>query len=247
MAQEENFFSRWSQRKVQLARGGAAAVPAEAPVKVPAPAPVKVPVQATLQPGGQSGTHAKTPADPQAEAQTETLDPTQAAPPSPPPTLEEAQSLTPASDYRRFVGRDVDPEVKNAALKNLFSDPQFNVMDGLDIYIDDYGKPDPLPPGMLQRMAQSAFLGLVQPPAAAPESALAEDSTAAHPPVAQAAPEPAAEFTSDPAATAPLHPTLPAPLDLPSDEDPDLRLQRHHEAGRSGAGEGPGPDPGRQR
>jgi hypothetical protein len=239
MAQDENFFSRWSQRKVQLARGGEAAVPAEAPAPVQVPVQVKVPAQPALQPVGQSGTHAKTPGEPQAE--------TQAAPPPPPPTLEEARSLTPASDFRRFVGRDVDPEVKNAALKNLFSDPQFNVMDGLDIYIDDYGKPDPLPPGMLQRMAQSVFLGLVQPQAAAPESALAAEDAAPHPPAAQAAPEPAAELTSEPAATAPLHSTLPDPLDLPSDEDPDLRLQRHHEAGRPGAGEGPGPDPGRQR
>lgn len=239
MAQEENFFSRWSQRKVRLARDGAAAVPAEVPAQVAVQAP------AALQQGGQSGTHAKTLADPQAEAQSEA----QAAPP--PPTLEEARSLTPASDYRRFVARDVDPEVKNAALKNLFSDPQFNVMDGLDIYIDDYGKPDPLPPGMLQRMAQAVFLGLVQPPAAAPESSGPADGAAEHRPAAQAvseaAPEPAAELRSDTAATTPLHSTLPAPLDPPSDEDSDLRLQRHHEAGRPGAGEGPGPDPGRQR
>jgi len=33
-------------------------------------------------------------------------------------------------------------------------------MDGLDIYIDDYSKPDPLPAGMLQRMAQSQMLKL---------------------------------------------------------------------------------------
>ena len=78
----------------------------------------------------------------------------------PAPTLDEAQALTPASDFTRFVARDVDPTVKNAALKQLFTDPQFNVMDGLDIYIDDYGKPDPLPEGMLRQMAQSQFLGL---------------------------------------------------------------------------------------
>jgi hypothetical protein len=33
-------------------------------------------------------------------------------------------------------------------------------MDGLDIYIDDYSKPDPLPPGMLERMVQSDMLNL---------------------------------------------------------------------------------------
>ena len=33
-------------------------------------------------------------------------------------------------------------------------------MDGLDIYIDDYSKEDPLPPGMLEMMRQSDMLGL---------------------------------------------------------------------------------------
>ena len=33
-------------------------------------------------------------------------------------------------------------------------------MDGLDTYIDDYGKPDPIPPSMLRQMSQSKFLGL---------------------------------------------------------------------------------------
>jgi hypothetical protein len=55
---------------------------------------------------------------------------------------------------------DVDPTVRQAALKKMFTDPHFNVMDGLDIYIGDYSKPDPLPPGMLERMAQSDMLGL---------------------------------------------------------------------------------------
>ena len=43
----------------------------------------------------------------------------------------------------------------NAALKKLFSDPHFNVMDGLDTYIDDYGKPDPIPPSMLRAHSQN--------------------------------------------------------------------------------------------
>ena len=55
---------------------------------------------------------------------------------------------------------DVDPAVQQAALKKMFTDPHFNIMDGLDIYIDDYSKPDPLPPGMLERMVQSDMLNL---------------------------------------------------------------------------------------
>jgi hypothetical protein len=48
----------------------------------------------------------------------------------------------------------------------MFTDPHFNVMDGLDIYIDDYSKPDPLPPGMLERMVQSDMLNLFRKPEA---------------------------------------------------------------------------------
>jgi Protein of unknown function (DUF3306) len=50
--------------------------------------------------------------------------------------------------------------VQHTALKTLFSDPHFNVMDRLDTYIDDYNTPDPLPEGMLRKMVQSTLLGL---------------------------------------------------------------------------------------
>jgi hypothetical protein len=54
---------------------------------------------------------------------------------------------------------EVDPETRRAALRTLFSDPRFNVMDGLDVYIDDYSKPDPLPEGWLEKMNQVARMG----------------------------------------------------------------------------------------
>jgi hypothetical protein len=46
----------------------------------------------------------------------------------------------------------VDERVRRLALKKLFSDPRFNVMDGLDIYIDDYTREDPIPAGMLAQL-----------------------------------------------------------------------------------------------
>jgi hypothetical protein len=91
---------------------------------------------------------------------------------TPAPITPETQALPPASlndvekidrfdpDFSSFMKPDVDPTVRQAALKKMFTDPHFNVMDGLDIYIDDYSKPDPLPPGMLERMVQSDMLGL---------------------------------------------------------------------------------------
>jgi hypothetical protein len=86
--------------------------------------------------------------------------PAEPAPEPPPPTLAEAEALTPASDFARFVARNVDPGVKNTALKKLFADPHFNLMDGLDTYIDDYGRPDPLPASMLRQLVQTRFVGL---------------------------------------------------------------------------------------
>jgi len=65
-----------------------------------------------------------------------------------------------APDFSAFMKPDVDPAVQQAAMKKMFSDPHFNVMDGLDIYIDDYSKPDPIPLEMLKRMVQSDMLNI---------------------------------------------------------------------------------------
>jgi hypothetical protein len=81
---------------------------------------------------------------------------------APLPTLQDAQSLSIDSDFKPFASRAVAPEVRNAAMKKLFTDPHFNVMDGLDIYIDDYTQPDPLPAAMLKQMASAQFMGLVE-------------------------------------------------------------------------------------
>ena len=133
--QDGGFLSRWSQRKL----GTKLDEPAPLPEPLPAPLPTPAPLAAA--------THAVEPELPE--------------PPAPPPlTLDDVAALTPQSDYSRFVARTVDSPVRNAALKKLFTDPQFNVMDGLDTYIDDYGKPDPIPPSMLRQMAQAQFLGL---------------------------------------------------------------------------------------
>ena len=79
----------------------------------------------------------------------------------PPASLEDVEKIDRFDpDFSVFMKPDVDPAVQQAALKKMFTDPHFNIMDGLDIYIDDYSKPDPLPPGMLERMVQSDMLNL---------------------------------------------------------------------------------------
>lgn len=80
-----------------------------------------------------------------------------------PPPLPPVESLTAESDFAPFMRGGVDPQVRRDALKVLLRDPRFNVMDGLDVYIDDYSKPDPLPEGWLEKLNQVAFLGDATP------------------------------------------------------------------------------------
>jgi hypothetical protein len=131
---DDNFLSRWSRRKHQVRRG---AEVEEAPAPPPAP------------PAAAEGRAVATEASEAPEAPVVT------------PPLE---SLTPESDFAPFMNPKVDKGVRNQALKTLFSDPRYNVMDGLDVYIADYSKPDPLPEGWLEKMTQVARLGDYKPP-----------------------------------------------------------------------------------
>ena len=76
-------------------------------------------------------------------------------PNAPAPELPPVDQLTFESDYGAFLHPKVDEDVRRAALKKLFSDPRFNVMDGLDVYIDDYSKTEPIPPEMLAGLKQA--------------------------------------------------------------------------------------------
>ena len=88
-----------------------------------------------------------------------------AAPPAPavpapvddekPPELPPVEKLTIDSDFSGFFHPKVDEDVRRSALRKLFSDPHFNVMDGLDVYIDDYSKTEPIPAAMLASLQQA--------------------------------------------------------------------------------------------
>ena len=214
MSEADGFLSRWARRKAQAKSG---AVPAEL---APPVAPTPLPAPAALAPE-----------PPPLQAEPPQAAELQAAPP-PLPTLDDVALLTRESDYSRFVAPGVDSGVRNAAMKKLFTDPHFNVMDGLDTYIDDYGKPDPIPESMLRMMRQSKFLGLFDDEEKEPAVRVAADG-AADPAVAQSPAAAAPETEVAPADAAPCA----EPEDFPN-EDTDLRLQQDDAAGR------PGPDQG---
>lgn len=187
---DSSFLSRWSRRKAQGREGVASpdkAGPAPPQPAVTDAAASALPARPATQP-------------PPAQTDTEPA----VAPAA--PTLADVAALSAQSDYSRFVAEGVTAEVKNAALKKLFTAPHFNIMDGLDTYIDDYGKPDPLPAGMLRKMAQSQLLGLFADEDRAkaaggprPETAAAPATTAA---TASPCPNPALDGQGAPRAAA---------------------------------------------
>ncbi|WP_366925999.1 DUF3306 domain-containing protein [Acidovorax sp. 16-64-162] len=149
----DGFLGRWSQRKRDVREGKPLQEPAPAPVPLePAAAPGSRPQAVNAQAAPVPATSAAAAAEP------------------PPPTLADAQALTSDSDFKPFVARGVAPEVRNAAMKKLFADPHYNVMDGLDIYIGDYSIPDPSPrpwPRCRQWPLETVRLGMMLTPASA--------------------------------------------------------------------------------
>ena len=168
-----NFFGRWSQRKVQARDGALPANALTTPTELASPAeeglqaPVSHPLAAT-EAELQSGSPARPPL----------------------PTLEDVAKLTADSDYSAFATRHVESKVRNAAMRKLFAgDPHFNVMDGLDVYIDDYSVGVPIPKSMLRQMVQARSLGLlddelvdqdIPPSAELPTHLAANDNTTHH-------------------------------------------------------------------
>jgi hypothetical protein len=93
------------------------------------------------------------------------------APAQPPAALPPLENLTFQSDFKAFMQAKVDEGVKRAALRKLFGDPHFNVMDGLDIYIDDYTKADPIPDAMLAGLEHAKATLFAPPPREQAEAA----------------------------------------------------------------------------
>mgnify|MGYP003592368222 CR=1 FL=1 len=151
MAEEPTgFLGRWARRKNDALQGKPLQEPAIAAKPVPLAVAGAQTVSTTA--AAQAAGSLKEPPEAPATAQ----------PAEKLLSLEDVKTLTQESDFTPFMARNVGPEVRNAAMKKLFADPQFNVMDGLDIYIDDYSKSDPIPESMLRQMTSAKFLNLFE-------------------------------------------------------------------------------------
>jgi|SRR5687767_7434585 len=122
------FLKRWSQRKLAAAREAAPPVRDQAAATSVDAAPVTAPANRAGE-------------QPSVEA-----------------PLPDVESLSFESDFTPFLKPDVDDSVRRQALRKLVRDPRFNVMDGLDVYIDDYSKPDPIAPEILAQLNQLKYL-----------------------------------------------------------------------------------------
>ena len=154
-APADRFLSRWSRRKVaarDTLEDTVAATPVTSTVTgVPAASAVSPPSPDTAR------------TDPAEKAE-----------------LPSIETLTADADFSPFMAKDVDPVLRNQAMKKLFTDPHygFDNMDKLDIYIDDYSKSDPIPLEILKTMYQAKSLFLFDDEEKQEEGAVATPAVA---------------------------------------------------------------------
>jgi hypothetical protein len=160
---------RWSQRKLEAKRAeesalrpgnrqdtgpeGTSAHPRAdptPPMAADAPANPRAASETAPVPSLGAGHPPPTTAAPRESGQPGTLSADAALPP--------IDSLTIESDFTPFMRSGVDADVKRGALKKLFRDSRFNVMDGLDVYIDDYSKPSPIEPEVVRTLMQARYI-----------------------------------------------------------------------------------------
>ena len=67
--------------------------------------------------------------------------------------LPELSSISLVEDFTPFMQARVPQALRQQALKALFKEPHFNVMDGLDIYIDDYTVFEPITPEVMATLS----------------------------------------------------------------------------------------------
>lgn len=122
----EPFLTRWSRRKLTSQHEEESVEPASPPVNQ---GPAE-PLPSAATPTGLEASSAR-------------------------PELPSLDSISLNTGVAAFFRPEVEEGLRRVALKKLFSDPHFNIMDGLDVYIDDYSRKDPIPVDILDRLVRA--------------------------------------------------------------------------------------------
>lgn len=143
MHDDETFLGRWSRRKAQ---GRGQAQPVEPRGETHAPPTPSAPLSESVPHGADDRMREAPTQQPTGSARDQRGAADTALPP-----VDSLRGLE--SEYADFMKPEVSPQTQRAALKKLFADPHFNQMDGLDVYIDDYGKFEPMPAAVATSLA----------------------------------------------------------------------------------------------
>src|SRR4051812_14877897 len=138
-------LKRWSKRKLDSTRASSAVAVGAEPVVAARAAPAVEPSSSAAPSSAAASSVIPTGAL-RSAARPDTIE------------LPPVASLSFDSDFSAFMQPKVAESLKRAALRKLFSDPHFNVMDGLDTYIDDYSIPDPISAEEVRGLVQSRYI-----------------------------------------------------------------------------------------
>ena len=131
---DKSFLSRWSRLK-----------------KEQSSTPVADPAEQTERPLEAQNNEAEITeplTDDQAENQPNNIEPE----PLTDEDMPDIESLNEESDYSAFLSPGVSDELRNLALRKLFNLPQFNIVDGLNDYDDDFSKMPALSQAVVSKM-----------------------------------------------------------------------------------------------
>jgi hypothetical protein len=115
--------------------------------------------------GGDAAATGAAPGDAPAEVKPSASAPTSggaALPDAASTPLPSLSSISLAEDFTPFMQAKVPQALRQQALKALFKEPHFNVMDGLDTYIDDYTQFEPISPEVMSTL--SSWKTIMNPP-----------------------------------------------------------------------------------
>ena len=164
------FFSRWSQRREQVAAEEAALANQTTAEKIAESTPTTTVDTAIVEP-------AAIPPNAQDALPRPDEDPNRILTAEDLPNPEEIEI---GGSFAKFMGANVDPAAKTAALRALWKQPHFNEIDGLLEYALDYSNQPKLTPEVSAELAQKVFRQPGHAPAAmSPTTESAAKSSAA--------------------------------------------------------------------